>query len=112
MYSSASAIVLFIFQFAAMYGVRLMTAPPRPGSGLPSTSSSEAPPPVDRWSTMSSKPNWTSAAAESPPPTTVVAAVTATASATTRVPSANGASSNAPIGPFQNTVSASLMMSA
>src|SRR6185436_3498847 len=41
-----------------------------PGSGLPSTSSSEAPPPVDTWSTMSSRPNWASAAAESPPPTT------------------------------------------
>ena len=50
--------------------------------------------------------NATSAAAESPPPTTVTAAENAIASATARVPAANGASSNAPIGPFQNTVPA------
>ena len=36
----------------------------------------------------------------------------ASASATARVPAANGASSNAPIGPFQNTVPASRMASA
>ena len=61
---------------------------------------------------MSTRPNCASAAAESPPPTTVVAALTAIASATVRVPAANGASSNAPIGPFQNTVPASLTASA
>ena len=44
-----------------------------PGSGLPSISSSDAPPPVERWSTRSASPNCASAAAESPPPTTVVA---------------------------------------
>ena len=43
-----------------------------PGSGLPSSSSSDAPPPVERWSTRSASPNCASAAAESPPPTTVV----------------------------------------
>ena len=43
-----------------------------PGSGLPSISSSAAPPPVERWVTLSASPNWVSAAAESPPPTTVV----------------------------------------
>ena len=47
------------------------------------------------------------AAAESPPPTTVNPGAAATASATARVPAANGSSSNAPIGPFQNTVPAS-----
>ena len=36
----------------------------------------------------------------------------ATASATTRVPAANGGSSKAPIGPFQKTVPASLIASA
>ena len=47
-----------------------------------------------------------SAAAESPPPTTVVPSQRAIASATARVPAANGSSSKAPIGPFQNTVRA------
>ena len=47
------------------------------------------------------------AAAESPPPTTVKPSVSAIASATARVPAANGATSNTPIGPFQNTVPAS-----
>jgi hypothetical protein len=36
----------------------------------------------------------------------------ATASATVRVPAANGASSNMPIGPFQSTVFASVTKSA
>ena len=112
MNSSASAIVLYIFQLPAMNGVRLMTAPPRPGSDLPSISSSDAPPPVERWSTRSASPNSASAAAESPPPTTVVPSQSAMASATRRVPAANGSSSNAPIGPFQNTVPASAITDA
>ena len=73
MNSSASAIVLYIFQLPAMNGVRLMSRASTPGSGLPSISSSDAPPPVERWSTRSASPNSASAAAESPPPTTVVA---------------------------------------
>ena len=109
---SASATVLCIFQLPAMNGVRLMTRASTPGRALPSISSREAPPPVERWVTSSSRPNWASAAAESPPPTTVTASDSATASATVRVPAANGASSNAPIGPFQNTVPASRMTSA
>src|SRR4029077_14570971 len=68
-----------------------------PGSVRPSSSSSVAPPPVERWSTVPSRPNRASAAAESPPPTTVTPRACATASATRRVPAANGASSNAPI---------------
>ncbi len=55
---------------------------------------------------MCSSPNCASAAAESPPPTTVKPGALATASATARVPTANGSSSNAPIGPFQKTVPA------
>ena len=51
-------------------------------------------------------PACVTAATESPPPTTVWPGQAATASATARVPAANGASSNAPIGPFQNTVRA------
>ena len=89
-----------------------MTSASTPGSVLPSISSSDAPPPVERWSTLSASPNCASAAAESPPPTTVVAALAATASATARVPAANGASSNAPIGPFQNTVPAPAIVAA
>ena len=53
-----------------------------PGSVLPSISSSDAPPPVDRCVTSSSSPNCFSAAALSPPPTTVVPSQATTASAT------------------------------
>src|SRR5262245_16249882 len=42
----------------------------------------------------------------SPPPTTVKPPHPATASATVRVPAANGAISKTPIGPFQHTVRA------
>ena len=49
-------------------------------------------------------PSARTAAAESPPPTTVKPSTLVIASATPRVPAANGASSNTPIGPFQNTV--------
>src|SRR3712207_5966322 len=77
-----------------------------PGSSLPSTSSSDAPPPVDTWLTRSVSPNCASAATESPPPTTVVPSQSATARATASVPAAKGGSSKAPIGPFQNTVPA------
>ena len=52
-----------------------------------------------------------SAAAESPPPTTVNAFVSAIACATVRVPAAKRSSSNIPIGPFQNTVRASMITS-
>ena len=49
-------------------------------------------------------------AAESPPPTTVNAFVSAIAWATVRVPT-NRSSSNMPIGPFQNTMRASMITS-
>ncbi len=45
-------------------------------------SSSDAPPPVERWVTRSARPNWCRAADESPPPTTLVPSASATASAT------------------------------
>ena len=49
MKASASAIVLFIFQLPAMNGVRdIYERTSTPGSVLPSMSSSDAPPPVDR----------------------------------------------------------------
>ena len=89
MYSSACASVLNIFQLPAIIGVRLMRgcAPApwsacTPGSSRPSTSSSVAPPPVERWLTRSARPKRASAAAESPPPTTVMPGASATASAT------------------------------
>src|SRR6185312_9712734 len=77
-----------------------------PGSRFPSSSSSDAPPPVERCVTSSASPNCCKAAALSPPPTTVTPGACATASATARVPSANGSSSNAPIGLFQKIVPA------
>ena len=83
----------------------------RPGRSPFSSSSRLAPPPVDTWSTSSSSLNWASAAAESPPPTTVNAFVSAIAWATVRVPAANRSSSNMPIGPFQNTIRASMITS-
>ena len=42
-----------------------------PGSSRPSRNSSEAPPPVETWVTLSASPISAIAAAESPPPTTV-----------------------------------------
>ena len=77
---SASLTVLYIFQLPAISGVRVhQLEASTPGSVLPSTSSSVAPPPVERWVTRSSSPNCASAAALSPPPTTVVPGQSATA---------------------------------
>src|SRR6266542_1209073 len=77
----------------------------RPGRRLPSRYSRDAPPPVEMCpKDFSSSPRIRTAAAESPPPTTVKPSTAAIASATARVPAANGGSSNTPIGPFQNTV--------
>src|SRR5206468_237911 len=69
----------------------------RPGRLLPSRYSRLAPPPVEMWpNRASSMPSARTAAALSPPPTTVSASSPsdAMASATPRVPAANGASSN------------------
>ena len=56
--ASASATVLCIFQLPAISGVRGSSpATSTPGSVLPSISSSDAPPPVDRWVTRSARPN-------------------------------------------------------
>src|SRR5437870_3207993 len=43
-----------------------------PGSTLPSTNSSDAPPPVETWLICSVSASWSTAATESPPPTTVM----------------------------------------
>ena len=58
--------------------------------------------PVLTWSIRSPSPKRRTAAALSPPPTTVKP-TPATASAIMRVPAANGATSNTPIGPFQRS---------
>src|SRR5262249_7935671 len=76
-----------------------------PGSSLPSRNSSDAPPPVETWVSLSSIP--ATAATESPPPTTVTAPLapaSTSAAATARVPASNGGVSNTPIGPFQKIV--------
>ena len=117
----ASRWVWFIFQLPLMSGLRLATAAvdlvlpglacgrpiakrASPGRSPFSMNSSEAPPPVERWSTWSSRPNCLRALALSPPPTTEKPFVVATASATASVPAAKRGSSNTPMGPFQNTV--------
>src|SRR5690606_36438168 len=88
-------------------GHQLLSSTAMPGKVLPSRYSSEAPPPVEMCENPSSgRPSARTAAAESPPPTTLKASESTIACATPRVPSANGASSNTPIGPFQNTVAA------
>jgi len=76
--ASASETVLNIFQLPAMIGVRMLQPPSylssnasTPGSFLPSMNSSDAPPPVEIWSILSFRSNFSTAAAESPPPMTV-----------------------------------------
>jgi len=82
---------------------------------LPSRNSREAPPPVEIWLTLSSRPSFWIALALSPPPITLrapLAVSSATALATAFVPSSNGAVSNTPIGPFQTIVLAPSSFSA
>src|ERR671920_840383 len=111
-YSWASLTVLFIFQFAAIIGRRAMISSlfylsgrtAMPGSSLPTTYSSEAPPPVEMWLIRSSSLSLLTAATESPPPTTLVAPLSATALATPSVPFAKSSISKTPMGPFQKMV--------
>src|SRR5690606_3691059 len=77
-----------------------------PGSSLPSRNSSDAPPPVDTWLIFSVNPYWAADDAEPPPPTMVTAPLPAMARATSSVPSAKGAHSKTPMGPFQTMVRA------
>ena len=57
-----------------------------PGNERPSRNSSEAPPPVDRWSNASASSAFFTASRESPPPTTLNASACATAVATPACP--------------------------
>ena len=84
----------------------------RPGRSPNSSSSSEAPPPVETWSILSSSPSWPRAATLSPPPTTVRPGQAAIASAIALVPAAKRASSNTPIGPFHKHGAAEAITSA
>src|SRR5262245_6635984 len=103
-----SSCVLYIFQLPAINTAGSYAAgiAATPGSSLPSSSSSEAPPPVETQETCPARPSSFSARTESPPPTTEYAGDSATASATAFVPSANGGHSKTPIGPFQKIVHA------
>src|SRR3984957_15566738 len=74
-----------------------------------SSSSSDAPPPVEMKSIWSARPSSSTALALSPPPTTVKPGQAATALATPLVPSTNRGSSNTPMGPFHRTVPAEAM---
>src|SRR5207249_6347294 len=78
-----------------------------PGSSRPSRNSSEAPPPVETWVTLSASPISAIAAAESPPPTTVRVprfGASATAPATARGPGANSDTSKSRIRPLHKLV--------
>src|SRR6185312_10977 len=77
-----------------------------PGSVSPARNSSDAPPPVETWVSLSSSPEARSAATESPPPATVTPGQPATARATASVPASSGGRSKTPIGPFQKTMRA------
>ena len=79
-----------------------------PGSFLPSISSSDAPPPVERCSPVG-EPDLRDRRDAVAAADDREASHSAIALATPRVPAANGAGSNRPIGPFQNTVPASAM---
>ena len=91
---------------SAACGSSSSRAPPRRAACLPSSSSSEAPPPVERWVTAVGEPELGQRRRR----------VAAADDGRRRArgdrlgdrarPAANGSSSNAPIGPFQNTVPA------
>mmetsp|Transcript_18131 Transcript_18131/g.38949 ORF Transcript_18131/g.38949 Transcript_18131/m.38949 type:complete len:252 (-) Transcript_18131:524-1279(-) len=86
-----------------------------PGISLPSSSSSEAPPPVETCVTLSSVSYFLHAVAVSPPPITVMvpAVVTSTIlSIISLVPFSKAAISNTPIGPFQMMVLLAAMAAA
>src|SRR5262249_32179279 len=97
---AVSATPLNIFQLPAIniYAAGIAATP---GSSFPSSSSSEAPPPVEIHEIRSATPASYTARTESPPPTTVKPSHPATARATANVPSPKPGHSNTPTGPFQ-----------
>ena len=115
--ASASATVLCIFQFAATSGratraLRHRAGPPPPAAACPRSAPARRRRRSRASRPRSARPNRASAAAESPPPTTVNAGAVGDRLGDARVPAANGSSSKAPIGPFQNTVPAAAIASA
>ena len=83
-----------------------------PGSTLPSIASSNAPPPVEIYETLSARPNLLTQATESPPPMSEKApsaVASAIALPIARLPSQKLSNSNTPAGPFQRMVLAPLM---
>src|SRR5712692_860311 len=76
-----------------------------PGRSPASRNSRDAPPPVEIWLILLTRPAWVRAATVSPP-TTLKLVVAATASAKARVPRSKGGISNTPIGPFHRIVRA------
>mmetsp|Transcript_2051 Transcript_2051/g.3787 ORF Transcript_2051/g.3787 Transcript_2051/m.3787 type:complete len:224 (-) Transcript_2051:746-1417(-) len=88
----------------AFYGLSVRMA--RPGKTLPSSSSREAPPPVEMWDSFGAWPDFSAALAESPPPTIDMQVLLWSASvlATAKVPCLKFSNSNTPMGPFQIAV--------
>ena len=116
---TASTKSRFIFQLPMTRGLTalielngLSRSARSPGRSPSSTSSSDAPPPVETKLTSPSRPKAWRAATESPPPTTETASDLATARATASVPAAKRSSSKTPIGPFHRIVAAPAMTSA
>ena len=99
-----------------MYGHSRSERATTPGSYLPSTSSSEAPPPVLTCESFSADPlTFFNNATVSPPPATDVAPLAVAAiisSSIERLPAAKAGISNTPCGPFQKTVFDLLITSA
>src|SRR5204863_3043928 len=75
-----------------------------PGNSLPSSNSSDAPPPVELNVILSASPACFTAVTEPPPPIMVVAFECARASAIAMVPVANAGISKTPTGPFHRIV--------
>ncbi|KKA28345.1 hypothetical protein TD95_000174 [Thielaviopsis punctulata] len=84
-----------------------------PGRALPSSSSREAPPPVDTWLSLLSTPYLAATVAVSPPPIMTILPASQAATAASRValvPLANLSISKTPHGPFHRMVADSLMV--
>lgn len=80
---------------------------------MPSSSSSDAPPPVEMCDILSARPAFSTAATLSPPPMMVMVPLgvsDARVLAMAKVPAANLSNSKTPAGPFQMTVLQSLLV--
>src|SRR5574344_632330 len=110
---SCSNVVFLRFCMVISHYSPLMAA--TPGSTVPSMASSNSPPPVEMYDTLSAKPNLLTQATESPPPISEnapFAVASAIAAPMAREPAVNSSTSNTPAGPFQRMVLAPLMAAA